>query len=81
MKLRPKRHLEVLVIDKFQPGVFMDNSAAALAFPAIKRSMVPQVRTDVLEKDLANMLQKLITYLKKRKQGSIPAPEEKLEAL
>ncbi|CAL1160010.1 unnamed protein product [Cladocopium goreaui] len=55
---------QVLVIEKFQPGVFMDNC----------------VRSDVVEKDLAEMLRRLVTYLKKRQSGAIHQPIEKEEA-
>eukprot|EP00434_Breviolum_minutum_P000734 symbB.v1.2.000647.t1/scaffold28.1/size414311/1 len=55
---------QVLVLEKFQHAVFMDNC----------------VRTDVVEKHLAEMLRSLLPYLKKRQTGEIPAPIEKEEA-
>ncbi|CAK9118068.1 unnamed protein product [Durusdinium trenchii] len=45
----------VLVIDKFQPGVFMDSC----------------VRKDVLEKDCVEMLESMIDWLKRRQRGPL----------
>mmetsp|Transcript_65561 Transcript_65561/g.152308 ORF Transcript_65561/g.152308 Transcript_65561/m.152308 type:complete len:212 (+) Transcript_65561:56-691(+) len=51
---------EVIVIEKFNPGVFTPNC----------------VREDILEKHLQQMLQKLLKYTKRRKNGEITAPEQ-----
>jgi len=50
---------EVIVIEKFHPGVFTSNC----------------VREDVIEKSLLSMLQRLLKYTLKRKNGEVRAPD------